>query len=108
MKPSNKPNEHTRLENGLPTEGWGPYCYQWLSICSGHGRNADGNYYNFNVDCTRCMSGEWINSWETKIENFIYETDPKLWRWWVNRPSLIPAIQNLFWNFSFKYKDKNK
>jgi hypothetical protein len=42
------------------------------------------------------MAGIWINCWEHEVEHFIYENDPTLWRWWINRPQLIPAIKRLF------------
>ena len=96
MKPLLRPNKNTRMEGRLPTVGKGPFRYQWYSICSGHSVNADGNYYNYEVDCPRCAVGTWENCWNIEISHFFYKNDPELWRWWVNRPSLVPLIKNLF------------
>ena len=95
MKPAFKPSKLTRIEDHLPTEGWGPFKYQWYSVCSEH--------RTFDVNCSRCLAGRWVNAWEAKMENFVYDNDPDLWRWWANRPLLIPALKRLYKS----YKNKN-
>src|SRR5277367_4066805 len=88
MKPAYKPNKYTPTEGRFPTECWGPFKYQWYSICSAHNGQVE--------DCSRCMVGEWINCWAHEIGSFIYNHDPILWRWWANRPALIPAAKRIF------------
>lgn len=94
-----KPNKETRLEDGLPTEGVGPFKYQWYSICSTH--------YKFDAECQRCMSGHWINCWKHGIGHFIYENDPVLWRWWANRPRLLLSSYRLGKQIISSIKNKN-
>lgn len=88
MKHSLPPNKYTPLENGLPTVGWGPFKYQWYSICSGH--------RIFEEVCPRCIAGTWVNCWAHEVGHFVYEHNPVLWRWWANRPALIPALAELY------------
>lgn len=87
MKPKLPPDEHVRIEGKLPTVGWGPFKYQWYSICSGH------IYHD--VNCERCMAGSWINCWLHEVSSFVFKHDPDLWRWWVNRPNLTTAAKLL-------------
>lgn len=89
-----KPNKRMRIDGGLPTIGWGPFRYQWYSICSGH--------YNFDADCDRCIAGSWSNCWAHKVGHFVYENEPEVWRWWVNRPSLTEAGRKLFMKLFIK------
>lgn len=66
----------------LPSKGWGPWRYEWYSICSGCNKPDKNIFYNPN--CPRCMTGSWRNVWLGKIEHIIYTLAPNLWRWWVN------------------------
>lgn len=93
MKPPIK-NQDDRIP--LPSKGWGPFRYEWYSICSGHSKNSDGKYYGHDTSCNRCMAGRWTNCWMHEISSFVYDHEPELWRWWVNRPNLTQAFRNLF------------
>lgn len=70
---------------GLPSKGWGPFRYEWYSICSGHGVNVDGNYYSFDTSCDRCVAGHWVNCWMHEVDSFIHDHAYPLWYWWTNR-----------------------
>jgi hypothetical protein len=70
------------MKHQLPSKGWGPWRYEWYSICSGHA----SNIYPVDPNCNRCMSGKWVNVWAHKIEHVIYTLAPWLWIRWVNRP----------------------
>lgn len=82
MKPSKKPNQ--RIGDDLPTVGWGPFRYEWYSICSGHGLNDDGRYYWFDTDCPRCMAGVWTNCWKLAASHVVEKYCYPLWYWWAN------------------------
>jgi hypothetical protein len=77
--PSFIPSKDTPLSkvNGLPTSGWGPFRYEWYSICSGH--------YRFDVECPRCLAGRWINCWMQVVEHQIHDRAYPVWFWWANR-----------------------
>jgi hypothetical protein len=83
MKPPFQSQVH-RLP--LPSKGWGPFRYEWYSICSGHSRNKNGNYYGHDIDCPRCMAGRWINCWLREIGSYFHDNYYPLWFWWANRP----------------------
>jgi hypothetical protein len=82
MKPPIKSQGH-RVP--LPSKGWGPFRYEWYSICSGHGRNKDGNHYGYDTDCLRCMAGRWINCWRHEMGSWVHNNHYPLWFWWSNR-----------------------
>lgn len=60
----------------MKTKGWGPWRYNWFSICSMH--------YEFSHECKLCKTGSWTNHWKWKVGGWIYKIFPGLWRWWVN------------------------
>src|SRR6478736_1833567 len=64
--------------NRLPTRGWGPWRYDWYSVCSKH-RHHD-------PDCRLCDCGSWVNNWWHLAGSLVYKVAPNLWRWWANRP----------------------
>ena len=61
------------------THGWGPFKYEWFSICSMH--------RDFSETCAACGKGQWINCWAHAIDAVFYTVTPWLWRWWNNRPT---------------------
>jgi len=81
------PTKSTSLNktNQLPTFGWGPFRYEWYSICSGHSTNTDGNYYFFDVDCPRCVCGRWINCWLHVVGSLVHDHAYTIWYWGANR-----------------------
>lgn len=56
--------------------GWGPFRYNWVSICSKH--------QSFNEDCNLCQTGSWSNNWKMNISEIVYNLAPNFWRWWIN------------------------
>ena len=61
------------------TKGWGPWRYEWYSLCSAHRDSI--------ITCRMCTAGSWENVWRTKMSQFVFAVAPDLWRWWVNRPA---------------------
>ena len=61
----------------IPTRGWGPFRYDWFSICSRH--------QDHDPSCILCKQGSWMNHWKWLIGQLIYLISPPLWMWWVNR-----------------------
>lgn len=61
----------------MKTKGWGPFRYDWYSICSMHQIHDE--------KCRACCSGSWRNYWMLCISNVFYKLSPKLWIWWMNR-----------------------
>lgn len=61
------------------TKGWGPWRYEWYSICSMHWQNIDS--------CGMCNAGAWQNAWRVKFGQIVFALAPDLWRWWANRPA---------------------
>jgi len=69
----------------MKTKGWGPFRYDWFSICSKH--------YRHDELCELCQCGSWINHWKWLFGHFVFKRNPDLWRWWVNgRKWERPAI----------------
>jgi hypothetical protein len=64
-------------EWGNPTWGWGPFRYDWYSICS----------KMYNPDCKTCKAGRWVHKWTKEVDSFIYRRHYRLWFWWHNRPN---------------------
>lgn len=77
----------------MKTKGWGPWRYNWFSLCSAHGMGEQKN-------CKACNSGIWQNHWKWKMGSVVFFISPKLWRWWMNRDgiSLRDRIKNLILN----------
>jgi hypothetical protein len=46
----------------IGTKGWGPWRYDWYSICSAP--------YGHDKFCIRCQAGSWHNVWWTEIKLF--------------------------------------
>lgn len=59
-----KPDRFTKIEDGLPTKGFGPFRKEWYSICSSH--------YFFKMDCERCVIGTWENVWMNRLKSLFY------------------------------------
>lgn len=70
--------------------GYGPWKKRWYSICSQHRHIAK--------NCDICLCGSYKNVWKVMISGMIFKLYPKLWIWWVNRPSGR-------WAKSFRKKD---
>lgn len=63
-------------KNGHATKGWGPFRYDWYSICSAH--------QQIDLNCKRCQCGTWINNWKHSINYYLFEKELNFWRWWTN------------------------
>lgn len=74
----------TKKQHHQPSKGWGLFRYEWYSICSGHGYNHDGNYYEYDTDCSCCLAGRWVNCWLQVVESYFYNHHYPLWFWWAN------------------------
>jgi hypothetical protein len=61
----------------LPARGWGPFRYDWYSICSRH--------QNYDTDCTLCQKGGWVNHWGQFIGHIFFKLCPNLWKRLANR-----------------------
>jgi hypothetical protein len=80
------------MANTLISKGKLFWKKEWYSICSMH--------YLYNRNCELCRTGHWRNTWLAFIETFFYKVTPKLWMWWVNRPSA-----KVRWGKFEKYKN---
>lgn len=76
----------------LKSKGWGPWKYEWYSICSAH--------IIHNTQCHMCNAGSWINCYQHKIENYIFKKNPNLWIRWANDPK-HPGILVLIKHFLY-------
>lgn len=63
-------------EHGNPTKGWGPWRYDWYTICS----------KAYNPDCKTCKVGRWVNKWWKACDSYIYHKHYRWWFWWHNGP----------------------
>lgn len=54
------------------TKSWGPWKYEWYSICSTH--------FIYNETCLRCEAGTWRNSWYQYYSDIVYYKLPALWK----------------------------
>lgn len=59
----------------LKSKGWGPWKYEFYSVCSAH---------HSNDNCSTCQVGSWINCYAHIITTYIYERNYALWFWWAN------------------------
>lgn len=82
----------------LKSKGWGPWKYEWYSICSMH-------YYH-KASCKLCRAGNWVNVYEHAIISYICKVNYPLWYWWVNNskyPKLMVLIKHfLYGKVGFK------
>lgn len=62
-----------------PRRGRFPFRRTWYSICSMH-------YYH-DESCDLCKTGDWSNDVRHWLGGRVFRYCPRLWRWWVNRPS---------------------
>ena len=76
----------------LKSKGWGPWKYEWYSICSMH--------YPDNESCGLCQAGSWVNCYKHIIINYIYKREPDLWVRWANDirlPGLLLLIKHFLY-----------
>jgi len=78
--------------NPLKTRGFGPWRYEWYSICSKH--------YHHKDTCNLCQAGSWVNVYEHAITSYICKADYPLWLWWVN-DSKYPKLMVLIKHFLY-------
>ena len=61
----------------LTAKGWGPWKYEWYSICSAH--------HSREEKCSMCQAGYWVNCWIHYIDSLIYKYFKSFWLYWHNR-----------------------
>lgn len=82
----------------LKSKGWGPWKYEWYSICSAH--------FVAKQSCNNCNRGNWVNVYEHAVISYICKVNYPLWYWWVNNskyPKLMVLIRYfLYGKMGFK------
>ena len=77
----------------LKTKGWGPWKYEWYSVCSAHQNPHD--------NCVCCQAGDWQNSYKQYIISYIYERNYNIWFKWANDPKM-PGIIVLIMHYLYE------
>lgn len=62
----------------MRSKGWGPFTYDWYSICSAH--------RDYRDDCPRCNAGLWYNRYWRVVDHQLYVRWPVCWRLVHNLP----------------------
>lgn len=61
-----------REVQGRLVHGYGPWKFEWYSICSTH--------YTYEQDCLRCRNGQWVHVWTQFWSELFYKLFPSLWQ----------------------------